>query len=395
MEEENYIINPEEVIHGLGEDAAKLLVQKHKALFNLCQSGLPLTSLKIIDVYLARINSHDEKKRTVEFTKAELEQLLGIDRIRNDVLFKKIKSLARFVPIETGSDTKRREINLFSMVEMDKREDGEWIISLTCSTEAKKYIFTIDKIGYIRYRLRHAFVLKSLHAYTLFIYVTDNSFRGEWEESIDNLRKMLMCDKIDLYSSFKRFSDKVLKVCHKEICEKTPCQFSYSPVKVGKKVVAIKFKYLGQKSAKTTKEITGSKEHVEPASSDSNLEFFVDFPAFIPKEERTPELRQHLINAYYSYVPPIQGEQDEYHYGVSLRYCAEILEGFTDSQIRQIIDTAKENDRWYFAYSSKPSSQQLIDYLEKMYNRMQNQHGVKNEFSYLKKMIEQYDPNKE
>lgn len=394
MEEEKITINPEDIIHGLGKNAAKLLIQKHKALFNLCQSGLPLTSLKIIDVYLARINSYDESKRTVEFTKTELEQLLGVDRIRNDKLLKRIKSLARFVPVETGVDSKKREVNLFSMVEMEKREDGEWIISLTCSTEAKKYIFTIDKIGYIRYRLRHAFVFKSLHAYTLFLYVTGNGFRGEWEESIDELRKMLMCDKIDLYSSFKRFSDKVLKVCQKEICEKTPCQFSYSPVKVGKKVVAVKFKYLGQKPEKTTKKITESKECVEPAPSDSNLEY-LDFPAFVPEEERTPELRQHLINAYYSYVPPLPEQQDEYHYGVSLRHCAEILEGFTDSQIRQIVDAAKENDRWYSAYSSRPGSQQLIDYLEKMYTRMQSQRGVKNEFTYLKKMIEQYDPNKE
>ena len=65
-----------ESIIGLGKDPEnKLTVQKSIPLFSLWRSDMTLAEFKILDAYLSRIDSHIPEKRTVIFTKGELEQL--------------------------------------------------------------------------------------------------------------------------------------------------------------------------------------------------------------------------------------------------------------------------------------------------------------------------------
>lgn len=69
-----------EPIETLGADTDKLIVQKSKPLFALWRSELTLAEFKILDTYLARIDSHKPDKRTVVFEKGELEELLGVKK---------------------------------------------------------------------------------------------------------------------------------------------------------------------------------------------------------------------------------------------------------------------------------------------------------------------------
>ncbi len=70
-----------DVIKNLGS-AEKLTVQKSMPLFSLWRSELTLSEFKILDTYLARINSHEPDRRIVEFSKGELEEKLGVKKIR-------------------------------------------------------------------------------------------------------------------------------------------------------------------------------------------------------------------------------------------------------------------------------------------------------------------------
>ena len=54
-----------------------LVVQKSRPLLSLWQSDFSLQELKILDVYLGRINSHDKEHRSVVFRKGELENIFG------------------------------------------------------------------------------------------------------------------------------------------------------------------------------------------------------------------------------------------------------------------------------------------------------------------------------
>lgn len=231
-----------EPIVGPGRDPEnKLMVQKSIPLFSLWQSDMSLPEFKILDAYLSRINSHKPEQRTVVFTKGELEQLLGVKKINKPQLAARLKSLGRFVDLEDGNSRKVHQVALFEEAYGELDEDGQWIVKLTCTQKAMKYVFNVEKLGYLRYKLHSIVSLKSRYAYVLFLYLEHNRFRKSWEVDVDVLRQFLSCDQDESYAAFKVFNDRILKRCQKELLEKTECRFTYEPIKKGRKVVSVRF----------------------------------------------------------------------------------------------------------------------------------------------------------
>ena len=230
-----------EPIVGPGKDPEnKLTVQKSNPLFSLWQSDMTLAEFKILDTYLSRIDSYQPDKRTVIFTKGELEQLLGVKKINKASLSQRLNNLGRFVEVEKA-DHKIHKVALFEEAYGEMDENGLWQVKLTCTPSAMKYIFNVDELGYLRYKLRSITSLNSRYTYVLFLYLEKNRFRKTWEEDVDTLRHFLNCDNDESYSAFKVFNDRILKRCQKELQEKTECRFTYEPIKKGRKVVSVKF----------------------------------------------------------------------------------------------------------------------------------------------------------
>ena len=226
---------------GLG-DVEKLTAQKSTPLQSLTQTDLTLPELKILDVYLSRIDSHDPEKRTVQIEKGELERVLGVTRILKDDLDKRLRHL--FQAVEVKDKTKRKGfkiISLFEEADAEPDENDLWTITLTCTLPAREYIFNIENLGYLRYRLKNIIELKSRYSYILFMYLENNrGFRNSWEIKLDNLKELLKCNA-ETYKTFFRFNGLVLSKCHQEINEKTDCKFDYEPIKRGRAIVAIRF----------------------------------------------------------------------------------------------------------------------------------------------------------
>lgn len=233
---------PVEPIVGPGRDPEnKLTVQKSLPLFSLWRSEMSLAEFKILDTYLSRINSRMPEKRTVTFTKGELEQLLGVKKINKADLLTRLKGLYRGVEIE-GSNKKIKTIALFEQADGDLDEKtGLWTVRLTCTPSAMKYIFNVEKLGYLRYKLRCITALSSRYTYVLFMYLESNRFRKSWEVGVDELRQVLNCDQDELYQEYKFFNQRILKRCQSELHKKTECRFTYEPVKTGRRVTAVRF----------------------------------------------------------------------------------------------------------------------------------------------------------
>lgn len=232
-----------EPIVGPGRDPEnKLTVQKSIPLFSLWRSDMSLSEFKILDTYLSRINSRDPEKRTVVFTKGELEQLLGVKRINKPDLAARLKGLGRFVDLEEKSSKKIHQVALFEEAYGEMDENGQWTVKLTCTTKAMKYIFNIEELGYLRYKLRCITSLTSRYTYILFLYLEKNrTLHLSWEVGVDELRRILNCDQDELYREFKFFNQRILKRCQKELHEKTECRFNYTPIKKGRTVTAVRF----------------------------------------------------------------------------------------------------------------------------------------------------------
>lgn len=104
-----------------------------------------------------------------------------------------------------------------------------------------KYVFNVENLGYLRYKLRCITALKSRQAYVLFMYLEANRFRNPFEVNLDELKQILSCENEESYRQFKRFNDLVLKRIQRELNEKTECRFHYEPIKRGRSVVAVRF----------------------------------------------------------------------------------------------------------------------------------------------------------
>ena len=228
---------------GMG-DPEKLTVQKSTPLQSLTQTDLTLPELKLLDVYLSRIDSHDPEKRTVQIEKGELERVLGVTRILQDDLDTRLRHL--FQVIKVKDDTKRRGFKLVSLFEEADAEPDEktglWTVTLTCTPSAREYIFNMENLGYLRYRLKNIVELKSRYSYILFMYLENNRSRHRktWEIGLDELKGMLNC-AADRYNQFKFFNAEILKKCHRELNDKTDCHFEYEPVKRGRAIVGVQF----------------------------------------------------------------------------------------------------------------------------------------------------------
>ncbi len=231
-----------EPITGLGNED-KLTVQKSLPLFALWRSDLTLAEFKILDTYLARIDSHKPDKRAVMFEKGELEEKLGVKRINNSDLKARLKHLMGNVVEVSDKNTKKgfRLVTLFEEAEAEQDDYGLWQVKLECTQKAMKYFFNVENLGYLRYKLRCVTSITSRYTYIMFIYLEANRSRKSWKVSLSKLKEILNCDKEELYKEFKFFNQKILKRVQKEMHEKTECRYTYKPIKRGRTVVAIQF----------------------------------------------------------------------------------------------------------------------------------------------------------
>lgn len=219
-----------------------LLIQKSNPLLTLSETSITLPELKILDAYLARINSHEPEKRYVRFEKGELEKMLGMKRILKKDLFERIDNLFQVVTIQDErKPNKFTKIALFEKAECEQDENGLWQVNLMCTNSAMEYIFNIENLGYLKYRLKNVVNLTSRYSYILYLFLEDKAYFKKTEITLEDLKKMLNC-KAERYKEFKFFNSEVLKKCQKEINQKTTITFEYTPIKKGRKVVAIEFK---------------------------------------------------------------------------------------------------------------------------------------------------------
>ncbi len=222
----------------------KYWVQKSDPLVLMRSVPFSLGELKILDIYISRINAADDTRRTVIFTKEEYEELMGISKINAEELKKHTGGMLGKVVTLEMPDKEYLQFVLFEQARYHKDEYGKPIIELTCTNFAKDLFFCIGKYHYFKYALENVINLTRKASYLLYIYVLHNRYRGEWNVTVDELRDdVLDCKKQESYQEYKIFKRDVLDPAVKEVNKKTDCHFEYEAVKRGRRVVKIKFIY--------------------------------------------------------------------------------------------------------------------------------------------------------
>ena len=240
----------------LQECVPQLIVQKSLPLVTLWASRLSLNELKLFDVYLSRINIRDPESGTVTIYKKELEEILGITKISIKQLDKHIKKLMEPIQIYDKINGKPVAVYLSLLSKLsavlDDDKTGVVQLQMICTEDARKYIFNIENMGYIRYSLEHVTPFKSKYSYHMFMfleaqrfsYKAGKSFKAplrELKQSLGLTRTEASKEELAEYKEFKRFNDKILKVVQKELEEKINYKFTYKTMKIGRNVTHIWF----------------------------------------------------------------------------------------------------------------------------------------------------------
>ena len=357
-----------EPLVGMGRDPDnKLTVQKSRPLTALWQSDLTLAEFKILDTYLARIDSHKPQQRTVVFEKGEIERCLGVKQIKSDELKARIKNLGKGIDVpDEHRPGKFKTFWLFEEAECDPGDDGIWTVKLTCNDKARQYFFNVEKLGYLRYKLRCVTSLQSRYTYILFIYLEANRYRVSWEVDLEELKQLLNCHEDALYSTYKRFNERILKRCQKELHEKTECRFTYEPIRKGRPVVAVRF----------TLEMLSPRIEAEIQNRDPDQTSIFD--NVMDHEQRS---KRSLI--CYGFDDPVFDE-----------FSDEELVEFR-SILWNKMDYAEVEEKSYELGGNKNAAQgdlvaQVLHHKILAMNVYAKREPIKNRYSYLKKSLEEY-----
>ena len=231
----------------IGNLDAHYWVQKSDPLALMRTVPFELGELKILDTYISRINAADDTRRTVIFTKAEYEGLMGLKEANVQTLRKHTKGmLGKVVELQMPNKDYLQFV-LFEEAYYHADEYGTPIIELTCTEKAKDLFFCIGKYHYFKYALENIIKLTRKASYLLYLYIVRNRYRGEWDISIEELRDTVLdCKGQESYKEFKVFKRDVFAPAIKEVNEKTDCKFDCEPIKRGRWVTKIKFIYHSQ-----------------------------------------------------------------------------------------------------------------------------------------------------
>lgn len=222
----------------------KYWVEKSDPLALMRTVPFSLNELKILDIYISRINAADDSKRTVIFTKEEYEKLMGLSCADYRVLKKSTRNLlSKIVELQMPNKDCLQFV-LFTKAQYHMDENGIPIIELTCTEEAKDLFFCIGKYHYFKYALENVINLTRKASYLLYLHIMQNRFRNEWSTDLKELRdNILDCKGQESYQEYKVFKRDVLDPAVKEVNAKTNCHFKYESVKIGRRIAKIKFTY--------------------------------------------------------------------------------------------------------------------------------------------------------
>lgn len=334
------------------------IIQKSIPLVNeLRKSKLDLQGFKLIEVYLSKINSHKPDKRTVTFTIAELEKIYG-----NTLNASRIKETLQAVfDLEVSDITAdpvitETKIKLFELSQFKYNESGIQEIILQCSESAMQYIFNIEELRYLRYKLRNVAQLTKKYSYQLFMYLLEHKFQENWIISISELIETLNAP----YNNYYELNRYILKPCINEINELTSLKCDYYNIRRGQD--------------RTTKEIG----------------FIINSWAELEKVMKEPEPEPSLIETAFTELAEQEPEQAEELDSRTALFMDCFDGAFTIPQVQLLIATVNLDKIEQSQYGADIDK---YNHLRKLYKRLiveEQEKKITNRFKYFLSMVENY-----
>ena len=196
---------------------------------------LTITEQKIVLFLVSKIRKDDDDFKTYILPIKQFYELLGYKGNPKYSEMKKITKNLIGKVIEIKEGKKLKQMSWLSYVEYNEN-DGS--VNLSFDPRLKPYLLQLKR-EFTSYKLKNVMELKS--GYSIRIYEVLKKWQTikEVEIPLKELREMV--GVTDTYREYHNFKKRVLTTAQNEIEEKTDISFEYKEIKMGKRVVSIRF----------------------------------------------------------------------------------------------------------------------------------------------------------
>lgn len=298
------------------------VIQKSTLLLDeLKKSKLTMQELKCVEVYLSKINSHNPEQRKVTFEKDDIKEIFGgvtaqyLKQCLADIRSIQVSDLT-----EEGDIITDTNINLFDMTELRYSTDEQQILSFTlsCSLPALQYVFNLEDLRYLRYKLRNIVYLKSKYSYQLFLYLVNQKckyknhpefIRNGIFITVDELAEQLNTP----YNGYREINRYILKPCIAEINELTSLSVACTAIKADRAVSEILFRVTDwgelETISKETEKTVTSLIKEQPSSDQQESILNSDVQTIL---DLYPQFSVEDIKAVYNRILKLQPDKGQY-----------------------------------------------------------------------------------
>lgn len=245
------------------------LVEKSKALVWAKFTDYTAGELRLLEVYLSRINPRDPESSNVSFTLAEYCKLLDL-KLNSKNLKSQVKHfLGNVVSVPLNADgTEYVMYPLFTKAEVKfNRESLSYDVSINCNPDLRPVFFDIARSGYVKYRLRYTIGMKQQASILMYSMIRDWMNRSLTSNKIGlkQLRDHLGANGAS-YDDFRSLRRRVLEPAVEEISNVSDIVVDFEKICTGRKVVAVEFRF-GYKSKQPVIDADSSEVDCETTNS--------------------------------------------------------------------------------------------------------------------------------
>ena len=219
-------------------EESQALVVKSNQLIQNTRYQLSVIEQKIVIYLISKIVLEDTDVKTVNMSIKDFCMLTNTstkgdnyEKVRDSV--RSLRDKSWWIKLDDNTEM------LYSWIDyaIIKKNTGNIEI---CLSKSLTPFLTSLKSRYTKYRLIEILKLKKRYSIRLFEILQSYLYKGEYIETIENIRNML--DLGTKYSDYRDLRTKIIEPSVKEINQHTFLYVEYEPIKSGKKVEKIKFK---------------------------------------------------------------------------------------------------------------------------------------------------------
>ncbi len=211
------------------------------------QYKLDMVEQKVLRYIISLIKPYDEnfEKRFYRVQIEELGKFFGWSE-QSGELFQYVRKIADKLKATTIKVIKPNTTIVTSWIASYEYPKSKGWIEFEFSSKLESELLKI-KDQFTQYYLKNISKLKSQYSVRIYELLKQYANIGTKEISIEGLKKMLGIGEHE-YKQYEHLKSRILKKAHKEINQKTDIDFDWKPIKEARKVIAILFCNIQQKT---------------------------------------------------------------------------------------------------------------------------------------------------